>query len=135
MVLALFAFWCTLPARWIYLYFDVLLLLVAATLRESQYVGYSHRPHVAAHLLRCLPGILLVVAFCSDPCPRVNRRRLQPRPPLPLQWVLALMSVTRIYTFWLWANGTRAVLLVPARSRHDATILHLTCEPFCRSAG
>jgi hypothetical protein len=109
----------------IYLYFDVLLLLVAATLAEAtraERIGPMWMRTFAA-----AAGIVLVVAFARIPAVvSIDVGSNDARRFLYRGFSADERAQDRTFS---WVNATHATLLVPARSRRDATI-HVTCEPF-----
>jgi hypothetical protein len=125
MVLSLFAFSATTLWPVIYLYFDVLLLLVAATLAEL--VRGDRIGPMWLRTFCAASGILLVVAFARIPAgASIDVGSNDARRFLYSGFSRDERDQDRTFA---WVNGTHAMLLVPARSRHDATI-HITCEPF-----
>ena len=134
MAFALLVFSMTTLWPVIYLYFDVCLLCVCRG-AGGHAVGCARarrgRRGPARSPRRSL--ILAIGDVDRRAGQRVDRRRHRRGSRLPLFRVLRATSARDDVTF-AWINGTRAEILIPRRSRRDATI-DLVCQPHLPTPG
>jgi hypothetical protein len=126
MAIALLAFSMTTLWPVTYIYFDVCLLLVCAALSETTWLRTARLTPVWSGLLAAL---LLAVAFAAwiaiPRDPSIDAGTAAGRPALYSGFSGDERDGDVTFA---WINGTRGEMLVPRRSRRDATI-DLVCEP------
>jgi hypothetical protein len=126
MALALFVFSMTTLWPVIYLYFDVALLLVCAALAESPWIRARPVSRTWPAILAASLLVVAMTAFVAIPVDAaIDAGTAAARPSLYAGFSTDERDGDLTFA---WINGVRAEVLIPRRSRRDATIV-LVCEP------
>jgi len=126
MVLALFVFSMTTLWPVIYLYFDVCVLLVCGALAESTAARTPRLAIAWIGLVAASAAVVAIAALAILPVnPAIDAGTDADRPYLYSGFSSGERDGAATFA---WVNGTRGEILIPRRSRRDAT-LDIVCQP------